>query len=219
MTRGARASRATVLKTATLKWFDSIVLGQKLCPFAPPVRHPPKLSICISNATDDEEVLHHVMQEADQIVKGISSSTTANGTASGLNGKCPETSLVVMDPALHPSLLCFRTFVQLSWRIQSEGILHRNYQDLLQIVLFHPRAVHDTYQSLSSEDDEAGGDVANYTIRSPFPTIHLLRQDQVMSAVDGPYQDLEGLPARNKAKLRKEGMEVWKARLKACYEE
>jgi hypothetical protein len=209
--------RSSALKTATLKWFDSIILGQKLCPFAPPVRHPPKLSICISNATTDDAVIHHVTQEAKLIVNGISSTYMSSAPLNG-NGMHPETSLVVIDPDLHPSLFCFRTFVQLSWRIQSECILHSKFQDLLQIVLFHPQAVHDTYAQTNIEGEEAE-DVANYTIRSPFPTIHLLRQDQVMSAVQGTYKDLEGLPARNKAKLRKEGIDVWKARLEGCYEE
>jgi hypothetical protein len=59
---------------------------------------------------------------------------------------------------------------------------------------------------------------ADYTIRSPYPTIHLLREVDVMKAVQGAYPNLESLPARNKAKLTEQGIEACQARLVACYD-
>ena len=201
--------RTKALRRATLKWLDSIVIGEKLCPFAPPVSKAPKLSIAVSHATSEEEIINDVTKEAKLIVQGIKKGTDVTDKARSY----PETSLIVIDSDYYPSLSCFRNFVQLSWRIQSECLLQNKYQDLLQIVLFHPHAVHDTYAQSNQEIE----DVANYTIRAPFPTFHLLRQDQVLSAVKSGFQDLEGLPGRNKAKLRKEGIEIWSSRLKECY--
>ena len=70
------------------------------------------------------------------------------------------------------------------------------------------QAKHDTYSEVE--------DAADYTIRSPFPILHLLREVDVMKAVKSGYHDLEGLPARNKARLRLDSLEVCAARLAAC---
>lgn len=64
--------------------------------------------------------------------------------------------------------------------------------DLVQLVGFHPDYVFG---------DAPAGDPANATNRSPFPTLHLLRRDEVARAIEG-HPDVSGIPARNVALLR-----------------
>jgi hypothetical protein len=183
---------------ATMKWVNTIVIGQKLCPFASPVNDAPHLRIKVSKATSHDEIISEIEREAHLLV------------GPSLLLERPKTTLVVLDEEKCPSLLDFRDLVRLSWRVQEEAIIKHSYIDLLQIVLFHPEASHDTY-SERCEDD-----AADYTIRSPFPIIHLLREEDVMNAVTSGYPDLEGLPSRNKKRLKRDGIEVCARRLDAC---
>lgn len=187
--------------TATVKWLESIVIQQKLCPFAPPVRQAPQLRIEVSSATCHDDIIRDVEKEAHLLV-GKEHYT--------IGDERPETTLVVLNEEKCPSLKDFRDLIRLSWRVQEEAINSNEYTKHLQLVLFHPQATHDTY----TEQD--GEDAADYTIRSPFPIIHLLREVDVMSAVTSGYNDLEGLPSRNKARMRRDGIELCAARLEAC---
>jgi hypothetical protein len=189
---------------ATEKWFQSIVIGEKLCPFAPPLLKPqqggrgePLLRIVASEATNEQEAVRDVTREVRLLV--------------GENTDAPahETTLVVLDKT--NMFNDFREFVRLSWTLQEEAV-GDEFVDQLQLVLFHPNATHQTYAT--GMDDSP----ADYTIRSPYPTIHLLREVDVMKAVQGVYPNLESLPARNKAKLTEQGIETCQARLDACYD-
>ena len=222
----------------TQRWLDGIVIGQKLCPFAPPVRSAPQLRMVVpdANTTNNgdglNELLEQISAEADLLVEGLlnqqkSMMEECDGGDDDYDQNSadnyeypPETTLIILDTELYPSLgREYRNLVQLSWRIQMECIVDRGHSDHLQLVLFHPLAVHDTYTERppANDGDEQVEDCADYTIRSPHPTLHLLRQVDVMWAVrDSGYRDLEGLPSRNKARLRGDGIELCRRRLEAC---
>lgn len=193
---------STNMAQATRRWLESIVIAQKLCPFAAPVRNPPKMRIHVVHGTNHQELVDAVAFEIHNLVGDEKLSNLPNR---------PETTLVVLNPQTCPSLKDFRDLIHLSWIVQEEVIVEHNYTSLVQQVLFHPEATHETY-ALPGMDVDA----ADYTIRSPYPTIHLLREQDVMQAVASGYPDLEGLPARNKAKLRQEGAEACRQRLLQC---
>ncbi|CAJ1437541.1 unnamed protein product [Effrenium voratum] len=165
---------------ATRRWLDSVVIGEKLCPFAAPVREEQKLKLVASLAEDAEALTGEVAAEAKILVAGVGEASAA------------ETTLLVLDPALG----CCRTwrdFVRLSWQLQDRAIRAQGFEELLQI------------------------DAADFSIRAPFPVVHLLREMDVMKAV-ASYPAAEEIPARNKAKLRKQGLSLCQARLDACIE-
>jgi uncharacterized protein len=68
----------------------------------------------------------------------------------------------------------------------------------LQVASFHPQ-----YQFAGT----APGDVENCTNRSPFPMLHLLREESVARAVEGT--DTEEISERNIRLLREMGPEGW----------
>jgi len=72
---------------------------------------------------------------------------------------------------------------------------------VLQIADFHPR-----YQFAGSQP----GDVENRTNQSPYPTLHLLREDSVSRAVEA-FPDAALIYARNITLLREMGEAGWQA--------
>jgi hypothetical protein len=186
---------------ATKQWVETVVIGEKLCPFAPPLLQHETLRIVASKAINVDEAVAEVAFEAHLL---IGEGWDISG------GTKPETTLLAFDA---PFVDDFRDFVHLSWTLQTDAVLANGHAEKLQLVLFHPRATHQTYSYLSTEDENPG----DYTIRSPFPTIHLLREEDVMRAVSGGYPDLESLPSRNKARLVSQGLQACKSRLERCY--
>jgi len=73
-------------------------------------------------------------------------------------------------------------------------------EGLLQVASFHP-----DYRFADSDPD----DIANFTNRSPYPTLHLLREDSVARAV-AAFPDPEVIVERNIETLRSLGHEGWR---------
>lgn len=96
-----------------------------------------------------------------------------------------------------------------------EAIVQAGLQASLQVVLFHPKAVHSLYgEQPPTADGGEGGAAADFSIRSPFPTFHFLRESDIMAAVTSGYPQPEQIPGRNARKLAALGS----ARLRAQWQ-
>ena len=71
------------------------------------------------------------------------------------------------------------------------------------MVAFHPEFLFE---------GEAPDDMSHYTNRSPFPMLHLLREDSLSQAIDA-YGDTDAIPLRNQRVLRELGLTRWQALL------
>ena len=71
---------------------------------------------------------------------------------------------------------------------------------MLQVAGFHP-----AYQFAGTAPDDMG----NYSNRSPYPTLHLLREDSVSRAVEA-FPEADAIVDRNLDTLDKLGMEGWR---------
>lgn len=187
---------------ATRRWLDRIVIGQRLCPFAPPVRAPPQLNLLVSRAENLDGIVREVAAAATALRRGIDDPTLA--PAAG------ETTLIILNEATGGHPLSWRDLVSLSWRLQEEAILEPSHGEHLQIVLFHPNATHTTYI-----EDGAPADAGDYSIRAPFPTVQLLREIDVLRAVQS-YPGADAIPARNRVRLRAQGLAACEERLRGC---
>ena len=170
------------------QWLERVVIGKRLCPFAPPVRA--KLRLFASAAGNEEEVVAVVATEAKRLHQGILTPSE----------EFPETTLVVLAPTLRCTAT-WQAFMHLSWRLQTDAIVATGLAEHLQLVLFHPQAVHSVYADTGPED------AADFSIRSPFPTVHLLREVDMLAAVRS-YPNAASIPARNKARLRSLGVDA-----------
>jgi hypothetical protein len=220
------------LVKATRQWFETIVLGQKLCPFAAPLsgrgnhhhnQNNPLLRIVASTATIAEQAvadlqaeISYLLQSSSQPQEEAESSGTAitNEKNNNHNIRHPITTLVVFDNVAF--VKDYVNFIKLSWTLQQACIVEPDLTEHLQLVFFHPQAVHSTYQSTGNTNDEDAGE---YTIRSPYPTVHLLREIDVLRAVQSGYPQLDTLSQRNKVKLRTHGTSKCRQRLLDCYPE
>eukprot|EP00934_Nitzschia_sp_Nitz4_P009326 Nitzschia sp. Nitz4//scaffold147_size54853//36733//37488//NITZ4_006622-RA/size54853-processed-gene-0.57-mRNA-1//-1//CDS//3329536708//9316//frame0 len=209
-TSSAPATSEDVRIASTYNWFHELVIGQKLCPFAPPMDKDPSLMRVISAPEDatKKEAIALVRQQIIELMGEFPDGCPEVVSPEDLpTDAVHETTLVILDL---PFLQDFREFVRFSWDLQEEAVAE--YVSILQIVLFHPQATHQTY---GSSLENAG----DYTIRAPYPTVHLLREMDVMRAVQGGYPRLDTLPQRNQQKMIKQGLEHCQQRLEGCYVE
>ena len=81
---------------------------------------------------------------------------------------------------------------------EAEAILfEKGYEGVYQLASFHPDYCFA---------DGASNDVTNYTNRSPYPMIHILREASLEKAISY-YGNTEDIPENNKRCLRKLGLE------------
>ena len=152
----------------TKDWIQDIVIGLNLCPFAqkPFVRE--KIRYVLVKETEEELLLKTLLAEA-QFLKAVDLEEV-------------ETSILI-----HPNALLdfdsYLNFIHISEVLFQE----MGFNGIIQLASFHP-----DYQF----GDAAEGAVENYTNRSPFPMLHLLREDIVEKALEN-YPEPEQIPNRN----------------------
>lgn len=166
------ADTAVVLQT-TASWVESFVIGLNLCPFAASPLRAGRLRLCVYEGQELEALAHRLVEELMLL-----DTRPAQEVATTL--------------LIHPeALLDFEEY--LDFLEQAEGLLITlGLEGELQLASFHP-----DYCFEGSEPD----DHANYTNRSPYPMVHLLREADVSLAVER-YPGIERVPAHNVRKLR-----------------
>ena len=166
---------------ATRRWLERAVIGLNLCPFAKAVQAKGQVRWVLSDATTPEALLEQLGEELLYL-----RDTPADAT---------DTTLIV-----HPRVLA--DFLDYNDFLDSADALVESLdlEGVLQVASFHPH-----YQFAGSGAD----DVENFTNRSPYPTLHLLREDSVSRAV-AAFPDPEVIVERNVETLRELGVEGWR---------
>ena len=163
------------VKNETGRWLEDIVIDLNLCPFARSEWENNRVRIHVSNAATVQQLLAAVMAELDHL----------------LNHDKVETSLVV-----HPDVLTdFDDYNQ--FLDDADNLIRElELEGIIQIASFHP-----DYQF----QDTAFLDLDNFTNRSPYPMLHLLREDSLEAAIER-HPDPEGIPERNVERLQEMGL-------------
>jgi hypothetical protein len=192
--------------TATNQWLKEWILPQGLCPFAAkPLEREGALRIAVTLANTEQQLLDAADAEISALMPrmiadpaDVDDGGVGSGSGSGNNAAdVPETTLLVL--AADGFLQEYQEFVRMSWSLQ-ERILHAGLVSELQLVLFHPDAVHDLYAMPEENDAKC------YAVRSPYPTYHFLREEDIMEGIKW-HPAPETIPERNAVKLRKLGGE------------
>jgi hypothetical protein len=168
---------------ATRHWIEKAVIGLNLCPFARAVWVKNQVRIVVSRARHVDGLLDELDRELDLLVATPPEQI--------------DTTLIV-HPTLFPDFELFNDFLG----VADEVVAEHDLEGVIQVASFHPQ-----YQFEGSEP----GDIENATNRSPFATLHLLREDSVERAVASEGGDAEAIVARNTETLRRLGHEGWKA--------
>ena len=164
----------------TRKWLEQIVIGLNLCPFAKAVYVKDQVRFVLSDATTPEAL---VEQLAEELL--LLRDTPAEQI---------DTTLII-HPDVLTDFLDYNDFLDNA----DAAIETLDLQGILQVASFHPQ-----YQFAGAAPD----DVSNYTNRSPYPTLHLLREDSVERAV-AAFPDPDVIVERNIETLDKLGIEGW----------
>src|SRR5690606_15327638 len=130
-------------------------IGLNLCPFAKAVQAKQQVRYVVSSATSGNELLDALAEEMHRLV-----ATDADEV---------DTTMLI-HPLVLQDFLDFNDFLGLADDLVEE----LGYAGTLQVASFHPR-----YQFAGTSPDDPG----NASNRSPYPVLHLLREDSVDRAV------------------------------------
>ena len=167
--------------TDTQRWVERAVVGLNLCPFAKAVIAKGQVRYVLSGATTPEALLETLGAELS-LLRDTPVETV-------------DTTLIV-HPDVLADFLDYNDFLDLADALVAELDL----EGVLQVASFHPQ-----YQFAGTAPD----DVDNCTNRSPWPTLHLLREDSVARAV-AAFPDPDAIVERNIATLRRLGEAGWR---------
>lgn len=170
---------------ATRAWVENPVISLNLCPFAKRELVRNRVRFAVTDASTETQLLLALDAELKRLDREPDVETTLLIHPEALGDFDDYNQLLDLADAL---------LVQAGW----EGVY--------QIASFHP-----DYQFAGTEPEDA----ENYTNRSPYPMLHLLREASLANAVDR-HPDVGGIPERNIALLQGLGTEAMAARLQAC---
>ncbi len=168
------------------RWLERAVIGLNLCPFAKAVHIRNQIRWVVSLAVSESDLLAELERELLALAE------------------CPSELIdttVLVHPAVLQNFLDYNDFLG-----DADALLERlGLEGVLQIASFHP-----DYQFGGTAPD----DIENYTNRSPYPCLHLLRESSIgraVAAIPDPAQIYE----RNMQTLNQLGLAGWKRLMQA----
>jgi hypothetical protein len=167
---------------ATRDWLLRAVIGLNLCPFAKAVHVRGQVRYVVSQASDVDGLLADLERELRLLADS--------------DPEVVETTLLIHPWAL-ADFLDYNDFLD----IADAAVEALELDGELQVASFHPQ-----YRFADSQPD----DIDNCSNRSPWPTLHLLREASVERAV-AAFPDAGQIFEANIATLRKLGHAGWDA--------
>ncbi|PJI98968.1 hypothetical protein CLU85_3806 [Acidovorax sp. 69] len=164
----------------TVRWLEKAVIGLNLCPFAKGVHVKDQVHYAVTLTQEPSSLLQLLREELLAL--------------QGTSAEVRDTTLMVAPNCLQ-DFLDFNDFLN-----EAEGLLDSlGLGGTLQIASFHPQ-----FQFAGTDVD----DVTNCTNRSPYPTLHLLREASIDRAV-AVFPEAESIFKRNMEVLEALGMKGW----------
>ena len=168
-----------IIISNTKNWIRDVVIGLNFCPFARKPYNANRIAYRVINESDFESAL-----------------VALRVMCLNLNEQPEvETALIILPEGFSD----FEEYLDLVF--EAEGlIIDEGFEGTYQVASFHPNYV------FADSDDN---DPANYTNRSPYPMLHILREDLLEVAVDN-HPDPESIPDQNIAKAKSLGLEYFR---------
>ena len=176
-----QAFETTVIED-TKKWLIEAVVGLNLCPFAKAVVVKDMVRYRVCSSAEPADLLALLREELQHLAEADPDKL--------------DTTLLIAPKAL-PDFLDFNDFLADC----DDVLMDLELDGVLQVADFHP-----LYQFGGTEVD----DIENFTNRSPYPTLHLLREASMDKAVEA-YPDAALIFERNIEVLNKLGHAGWEA--------
>ncbi len=158
----------------TQQWIEAVVVGLNFCPFAKRELRKNAVRFVLNESGDMQGTLEQLMAEC-----------------AFLDGHPEiETTLLIVPNGFED----FLYYLELT-ELAEDLLAEQGYEGVYQVASFHPE-----YCFADADADDA----ANYTNRSPYPMLHVLREASLDRAIDH-YPDIDSIPENNIQKARSLG--------------
>lgn len=162
----------------TKSWIEQFVIGYNLCPFAAEPFHQDLIKYVLVEGRDLEQLVETAFQECITLRNTDSSEV--------------ETTILI-----HPELLTdFEEYLGVLEQMQDD-LEKLDLEGVVQLATFHP-----DYQFADTQKD----DPENFTNRSPYPMIHILREDSLEKVIN-LHPNTENIPQENIKTMNRIGRE------------
>jgi uncharacterized protein len=170
----------------TKKWISDVVIGCNFCPFAAVPYKKGSIHYAVEYSTDLNSCLQAFILECQRLDQDESVET-----------------ILLIFPDAFADFDAYLHMVEMA----EELLEDQDYEGVYQVASFHPQ-----YRFADAPDN----DPANYTNRSVYPMLHLLREDSLEKAID-TYPDSEAIPERNIKFAREKGLAYMKLLRDSCF--
>jgi hypothetical protein len=167
---------------ATRHWLEKAVIGLNLCPFAKSVHVKGQIRYVVSAARTAEALHADLVDELARLREADPAEI--------------DTTLLI-HPHVLEDFLDFNDFLD----VADAALAELDLEGEIQVASFHPR-----YQFAGTAPDDMG----NYTNRSPYPTLHLLREASIDRAVEA-FPDAADIFEKNIETMERLGHDGWDA--------
>ena len=171
--------------SATRKWVEDVVVGYNLCPFAKRELVKNRVRFTVTDANNEDDLLQALHGELQRLEDEPEIETT-----------------LLIHPGVLQDFYAYNEFLDAADAL----LAYLELEGVYQIASFHP-----DYQFAETEP----GAAENYTNRSPYPMLHLLREASLEAAIDS-HPDVDGIPDRNIALMNELGAEKMRSILSNC---
>lgn len=170
---------------ATRRWVEDVVIDLNLCPFARRELVNDRIRFTVTDAQTEESLLIDLQRELLRLTDDDRIETT-----------------LLIHPQVLQDFGDYNDFLAMA-----DGLVEMLQLDgVIQIASFHP-----DYQFADTEANAVG----NTTNRSPWPMLHLLREDSLADAI-ARYPDTAEIPRNNIERVEALGADHMSALLKRC---
>jgi hypothetical protein len=169
----------------TERWIKSVVIDCNFCPFAAKALFKKSIRYVVLDQADKAAALQSLQQEM-QYLDG---------------NDAIETTLLIF-PNDFTDFDAYLSLVKQAER----SVVKQGYDGIYQVASFHP-----DYLFAGSGPDDA----ANYTNRSIYPMLHLLREESITKVLS-TFKDPELIPEHNIAFARNKGLQYMQVLRASC---
>lgn len=174
-----------IVISRTIAWIKSVVIDCHFCPFAAKAMLTKSIRYVVVPEADIENSLHTLLLE----LKCMDDNDQV------------ETTFIILPDRFNDFIQYLGLVGMAESMIKSKG-----YEGIYQIASFHPEYL------FSGADND---DPANYTNRSVYPMLHILREESISRAVDH-YGSTDSIPKDNIEFARQKGLQYMQALRASC---
>ncbi len=172
---------------ATQHWLKHFIIRFNICPFAKREFINQRIRYQLLAGTDTEQHLLTLIKECQFLDENLETETT-----------------LLIFPEDLTDFDSFLDFLNLADQL----LIQQGYEGIYQLASFHP-----DYVFAGSDKN----DPANYTNRSPYPILHLIRETSIEQALKHYPHDPATIPENNIKLTRRMGADTLQALVNQCF--